>query len=82
MTDKRISHIKYVCTRCGLVTARDKLTVKRVMFQSMGIKFRTLRSKVVDWLCESCREQDEVWNTEKFFGTPGMVGTSKEKQDG
>lgn len=67
--------MRYTCTKCGQDTPREKLTVKRVSFQTMGVGFRTLKSKVVGWLCPVCREADDLWNAPKWAGTPGMVGT-------
>jgi hypothetical protein len=55
----------YVCTRCGRSPGRDSLTVKRVMFTTMGEGPRTLRSRVIDWLCDTCLEADADWHREK-----------------
>lgn len=66
----------YRCTRCGQrpapeeTKARDLLTVKKVSFLEMGMGGRTLRSRVVDWLCPACVAKDEDYNREPFVA-PG-----------
>lgn len=69
----------YRCTRCGTkpgggtdVEARELLTVKKVSFNEMGIGGRTLRSRVVDWLCPECVRSDPDYNREKFVA-PGNI---------
>lgn len=52
--------VEYKCTRCGTEPAangmlpRELLTVKKVLFVEMGAGGRTLKSRVLDWLCPSC----------------------------
>lgn len=52
---------EYVCTKCGASTHRDLLTVKKVLFTEMGAGSRTLRARVVDWLCPKCVKEDPAW---------------------
>ncbi len=73
--DPRVRHIKYKCTACGKDVGRDNLTVKRAYFTTMGGKFKTLRSRAVAWLCQSCRDNDFDWNRERTAGAPGMANT-------
>jgi rubredoxin len=54
----------YNCTNCGEVTARDKLTVKRITFLEMGAGARTKQSRVIAWLCPACLIDDEDFNRE------------------
>jgi hypothetical protein len=56
----------YACTRCKNPTKREELTVKKALFTEMGEGARSLRSRVVDWLCDSCLKQDTDFNREKF----------------
>lgn len=53
---------EYACTRCGKMKHRDVLTVKRVMFTTMGEGSRTIRSRVMEWLCNDCVQSDKEWN--------------------
>lgn len=53
----------YACTKCGTeVSDRDRLTVKKSSFHGMGAKARTIRSRVVAWLCPECLKVDPDWN--------------------
>jgi len=59
----------YHCTRCGYVPegteseAKAALTAKVIIFKGVGYGGRTLRSRVVEWLCSKCLIADPVWNT-------------------
>lgn len=72
---KGTEHIEYRCTSCGIETNREDLTVKRVSFQTMGVRFKMLKSRNRAWLCQSCLEQDDDWNAPKFATAPGMTKT-------
>lgn len=67
-----MASINYVCTRCGSQQRRSSLVVKRVQFTEMGEGAKTLKSRVVDWLCNACRESDADYLLEKF--EPPKVG--------
>lgn len=54
----------YACSSCGQTWARDMLTVKKVIFTTMGSGSSTTRARVVGWLCPLCRKVDEDWNRE------------------
>lgn len=54
--------VLYKCTGCGILADRDKLTVKKALFQRFGRNGKWLRSRVVAWLCEDCRDTDSDWN--------------------
>lgn len=56
----------YACTRCHTPTSREQLTVKLAMFREMGEGARTVRSRVIDWLCATCLDSDPDFNREKF----------------
>ena len=56
----------YACSECGAHCSRDLLTVKKVSFLEMGEGARTIRSRVVAWLCPSCVAADHEFNLEKF----------------
>lgn len=53
---------EYVCNGCGKPTRRSMLTVKKVLFTSMGAGSKTTRSRVKQWLCPDCVKRDEDWN--------------------
>jgi len=53
---------EYVCSGCGAATRRSMLTVKKVMFTTMGEGARTTRARVKAWLCVDCVKKDEDWN--------------------
>lgn len=55
------SELNYSCTRCKKNTPRDELTVKKSVFLEMGELARTIRSRVVDWLCPECVVKDLDW---------------------
>jgi hypothetical protein len=61
---------EYVCSRCGTPTRRDLLTVKKAVFLEMGVRARTLRSRVCHWLCPNCVAKDEDWNREPYVQQP------------
>lgn len=71
------AHLKYTCTRCGARPGREKLTVKRAVFTTMGNGFKTLKSRATDWLCENCRNADPDWQREWNSDAPGLAGTKK-----
>lgn len=52
----------YVCHNCNQPTDRKLLTVKKVLFLEMGVGARTLRSRVVGWLCPDCVAKDADFN--------------------
>jgi predicted RNA-binding Zn-ribbon protein involved in translation (DUF1610 family) len=71
----------YRCSKCGAVHPRESLVVKRVQFQTMGRNWRTLKSRVTDWLCPDCREADPAWQA-KLRAYPAAQKREKEKTDG
>ena len=56
----------YECTKCGLETERDLLTVKKIAFLEMGVGGRTIKTRVVAWLCPRCVASDPDFLLEKF----------------
>lgn len=66
----------YACTKCNRVTQREYLVVKKVVFLSMGIGGRTLRSRVTDWLCPDCRLKDDDYSL-PAFSMPVPTGPEK-----
>jgi hypothetical protein len=62
----------YKCAECGESRHRDQLRVKRVVFQTMGRKAQTLRSRTVKWLCVACMEGDTDYRREKYQASPGF----------
>lgn len=56
----------YICTECGSDSTREQLTVKKVSFLEMGLNGRTLKSRVVGWLCPSCVNKDADFNREPW----------------
>lgn len=69
----------YKCTRCGNSPgetpeeARELLTVKKVSFLGMGTGAKTLRSRVIAWLCPKCVSEDDDWNAPAFDGPANKV---------
>lgn len=58
----------YACTRCGKeVPDRNRLTVKKASFHGMGAKAKTLRSRVLAWLCPECLSKDPEWLREAYI---------------
>jgi rubredoxin len=79
----------YKCTRCGAIPgdgtpeeARELLTVKKVSFLGMGVAAKTLRSRVVEWLCPKCVAKDEDWNAPAFEGPSSLNVPNKASTDG
>lgn len=58
----------YTCTICGATVDRDGLTVKKSLFQKFGRNGKWLKSRVVAWLCEDCRNADPDWNLNENKG--------------
>lgn len=56
----------YRCTNCSRDCNRELLTVKKTVFLEMGIGGRTVRSRVIGWLCPDCTADDTDWKREKF----------------
>lgn len=56
---------EYLCNGCGNPTPRDMLTVKKILFTTMGEGSSTSRSRVESWLCPSCTTKDPGWNLPK-----------------
>lgn len=56
----------YGCTRCGKPVGKSELTVKKALFTEMGEGAKTVRSRVTDWLCDSCLESDLDYQRERF----------------
>lgn len=56
----------YACTQCRRPNNREDLTVKKAVFLEMGEGARTVRSRVIAWLCKYCLEKDEDFLREKF----------------
>ena len=64
--------VKLVIYKCSVCErgesdgiTRELLVVKKVTFQEMGSGARMIRSRVVAWLCPTCRDSDIDWNREK-----------------
>lgn len=53
---------EYSCNGCGKPTRRTMLTVKKILFTSMGPGAKTSRARVISWLCPDCIKRDEDWN--------------------
>jgi len=59
----------YRCSECGWggrPEDRELLTVKKVYFNEMGMGGRTLKSRVVGWLCPDCVTKDTDFNRPAF----------------
>lgn len=54
----------YICTSCLSPTRRADLTVKKAVFLEMGAGAKTIRSRVIDWLCADCLASDPDYNRE------------------
>lgn len=62
MTDTRYTKT-YVCSRCKEEQpSRDVLTVLKAVFTTMGAPSKTIRSRVIAWLCPKCLAADAFWN--------------------
>ena len=71
----------YRCTVCLQRVERNDLLAKRVVYTTMGVPTRTIRSRTVAWVCSACREEDSAWTSEPHASSPGMAHT-KLAQDG
>lgn len=68
---------EYKCSKCGNHERAELLTAKKVMFQELGIKPRTLKSRIEGWYCPKCISEDPVWNMAPY-SSPGMVPAPKQ----
>lgn len=66
---------EHVCTGCGSITEREMLTVKKVLFQEIGLNPLTIRSRNVAWLCPRCVARDEDWRWEAYAREPLKRGS-------
>lgn len=53
---------EYKCSSCKKYVGRERLTVKKATFMSMGEGGKTLRSRVVGWICDICLTEDPQYN--------------------
>lgn len=60
------------CSECGNKYPRSLLVVKRVVFDTMGVKYKRLKSRTVAWLCPTCLSADSAWNQKKHVEAPGV----------
>lgn len=65
--------IDYACSNCGIDQEPEMLVAKKVMFQEIGVKPRTFRSRIVAWLCPQCTARDADWNKPPYE-SPGFKG--------
>lgn len=62
----------YKCSSCGNTESRDKLVAKKVMFQELGERPKTIKSRTTAWLCVRCLVQDPDWKRERYQ-SPGLA---------
>jgi hypothetical protein len=68
---------EYRCNGCNTPTARNMLTVKKVLFTGMGAGAQTDRARVVAWLCPSCVKRDSDWNRPPYVQPTERVARSE-----
>ena len=68
---------EYKCSVCGNHTEAKLLTAKKVMFQSLGVKPTTIKSRIESWLCPRCIIEDPAWKMEAY-SSPGMIPAPKQ----
>lgn len=72
---------EYVCNGCGKPTRRSMLTVKKILFTSMGAGSTTTRARVKQWLCPECTKKDEDWNLPPHLQPSERVMRKAEVED-
>ena len=76
MSDDKPEHagnpIAYKCSVCQQPKERDDLMAKRVTFSTIK-PVKMIRSRVVGWVCSTCRKADPVWNSPRYSATPGVT---------
>jgi hypothetical protein len=75
-----MAEIDYRCTRCGKPEKRELLTVKKVIFQGIGVNPQISKTRTAGWLCPVCVARDAEWNLEPFEA-PGPRSRQKEEFD-
>jgi hypothetical protein len=78
--DKSNRGIVYRCAVCKQEKPRDDLLSKKVSFTTIK-PVRTVLSRVVGWVCSSCRESDPIWTSKKYVDSPGMADTKMAEHD-
>lgn len=63
--------MKRLCSKCSASIDREELVVKRAMFVEFGTGGKTIRSRVVAWLCPACLKKDTDWARDAYT-TPEM----------
>lgn len=65
--------IDYKCSNCGAKpvgpsgeSVKEMLVVKKVLFAEMGVTGRTLKTRVVAWLCADCTKDDPAWQQKDY----------------
>lgn len=69
---------EYVCSNCNKPSDRNLLTVKKVLFLEMGVGARTIRSRVVGWLCPPCVATDSQYNAPSYEHQKGQGLAAKQ----
>ncbi|AMS03457.1 hypothetical protein SEA_BENCZKOWSKI14_64 [Gordonia phage Benczkowski14] len=52
----------YACTGCGAIVPRDNLSVKKVVFATMGSRGNVFRTRALEWFCDRCLYNDDDYN--------------------
>lgn len=68
---------EYKCSVCGNHEKAELLTAKKVMFQELGVKPTTIKSRIESWLCPRCVILDPAWNM-PAYSSPGMIPAPKQ----
>lgn len=66
------------CSRCKNITSKELLTVKKSVFHPLGAPKKTIKSVVIDWLCESCLAVDPDYVREPYTG-PGNTSAALQR---
>lgn len=67
------------CTECRLTCSKILLTAKRIQFTEVTNHKKVLKSRVVAWLCEKCRDADPDWQLEAREAAPGLKSPALER---
>jgi hypothetical protein len=67
-----------VCGTCGHRTNPIRLYVRRVQFTKYGKSAAILRTRITDYICDTCLAKDPEWNTPPRTG-PGHTSEAQKR---
>lgn len=65
--------IRYVCGTCHQEKPKEKLLAKRAVWQTLGSRPTTIRTRTVAWVCTDCISKDPDFMRDPYSESPGFA---------